>query len=39
MPMLLDDLLGLPHEDWSELDKPERPAREARRIRHTRHKH
>lgn len=34
MPMLLDDLLGLPHEDWAELNKSERPA--ARKPRHTR---
>jgi hypothetical protein len=32
--MLLDDLLGLPHEDWAELNKSERPA--ARKPRHTR---
>jgi beta-lactamase class C len=37
MPMLLDDLLGLQHVDWADLDKPERPARrKPRRTRHAR---
>jgi beta-lactamase class C len=40
MPMLLDALLGLPHEDWAELDRPEHPARrKARHVRHPRYKH
>jgi len=39
MPMLLDDLLGLPHEDWAELNKPERPARKPRHTRRAKRKH
>ncbi len=40
MPMLLDALLGLPHEDWAELDRPEHPARrKPRHVWHPRHKH
>ena len=39
MPMLLDALLGLPHEDWAELDRPERGVRhKSRPSRHVRHK-
>jgi len=39
MPMLLDALLGLPHQDWAELDRPDRPARKrsSRSARHKRH--
>ena len=33
MPMLLDALLGLPHQDWAGLDQPERPARKPRHVR------
>jgi beta-lactamase class C len=39
MPMLLDDLLGLPHEDWAELNKPEHPARKPRHTRRAKRKH
>ncbi|MGH8115116.1 MAG: serine hydrolase domain-containing protein [Rhodanobacteraceae bacterium] len=35
MPMLLDALLGLPHEDWADLDRPDHPAR--RTDHHARH--
>jgi beta-lactamase class C len=34
MPMLLDALLGLPHRDWAELDRPERPVRKHARRKH-----
>ncbi|MGH8124632.1 MAG: serine hydrolase domain-containing protein [Rhodanobacteraceae bacterium] len=34
MPELLDALLGLPHQDWAGLDRPEHTAR--RKTRHTR---
>ena len=27
MPMVFDDLLGLPHVDWANLEKPDEPAR------------
>jgi beta-lactamase class C len=39
MPMLLDDLLGLPHQDWAELDEPDRPARKPRHVRRAKRKH
>lgn len=40
MPMLLDALLGLPHEDWAGLDRPEHPTRRNRHTQHhSRHKH
>jgi beta-lactamase class C len=38
MPELLDALLGLPHQDWAELDRPERAVR-SRHIRRARHRH
>ncbi|HEX5960472.1 MAG TPA: serine hydrolase domain-containing protein [Rhodanobacteraceae bacterium] len=40
MPMLLDALLGLPHQDWAELDRPDRPANRRSRHgrRHARHR-
>lgn len=37
MPMLLDALLGLPHQDWAELDRPEHPVKS--KPRHTRRTH
>ncbi|HET7163109.1 MAG TPA: serine hydrolase domain-containing protein [Rhodanobacteraceae bacterium] len=37
MPELLDALLGLPHQDWAQLDRPEHPVR--RHTRRSRHKH
>jgi hypothetical protein len=39
MPELLDALLGLPHQDWAELNRPDRPARKhsSRNARHKRH--
>jgi beta-lactamase class C len=38
MPMLLDALLGLPHQDWAGLDAPENPLTHRHR-RATRHHH
>src|SRR5690348_12513920 len=39
MPELLDALLGLPHQDWAELNRPDRPTRKrsSRSARHKRH--
>ncbi len=36
MPMLFDKLLGLPHEDWAQLDAPAHPVRKARTRHHRR---
>jgi beta-lactamase class C len=38
MPMVLDALLGLRHEDWAQLDRSDRPAR-PHRTKHVRRKH
>ncbi|BFI96962.1 MAG: serine hydrolase domain-containing protein [Rhodanobacter sp.] len=37
MPMVFDDLLGLPHVDWANLDKPDEPAKARPSRRHVRH--
>lgn len=37
VPMLVDALLGLPHQDWAGLDSPERPVRH--RARRTTRRH
>ncbi|TAM95318.1 MAG: class A beta-lactamase-related serine hydrolase [Rhodanobacteraceae bacterium] len=38
MPMLFDALLGLSHEDWAQLNRPEPASRRPRHVRHARHK-
>lgn len=38
MPMLFDDLLGLPHEDWSALDTPARKPSPRHTKRHAHHR-
>jgi beta-lactamase class C len=39
MPMLLDALLGLRHEDWAGLDRPERTTRRHHTRRSSSRKH
>ncbi len=39
MPMVLDSLLGLPHVDWSALDKHSRPQQRRRRHHRRHHRH
>jgi beta-lactamase class C len=38
MPELLDALLGLPHQDWAELNRPDRPSK-PRHTRRAKRKH
>ena len=38
MPMVFDDLLGLPQVDWAGLESPEHAARNSRRHRHKSHR-
>ncbi|MGH8214551.1 MAG: serine hydrolase, partial [Rhodanobacteraceae bacterium] len=39
MPELLDSLLGLPHEDWAGLDRPEHPVqRKPRHVKRRAHR-